>query len=259
MRSIIGLAGLVAGVATVACLLVGARGGHECAFGLVSAACMGGSNIHLEQLLGLVATAAVIVAGPLTVSLVIQVRRHVRLASILDQTAHTTWLAGHEVALVSGLSTPYVAGLPRAQIYCPIGLGQRLSPDELRAVILHERHHQLAHAPFRLVLLAALRPAVQPLPGGRSWLERQRGAIEIAADDHALRSGARRPALARALLKLAAEHPDASFAGYASASDLRLRHLVGDESSGSHAPLSALVLPIPVVALVACLVWGLLR
>ncbi len=263
-RPLLRLALLVGGGTVVACLVVGASGGPECRSGVTSAACLGGSVREARQLLGMTPWIVALLGGLLATLLLVQVRRHEQLARRLERTASTGWLAGQEVRLVPGLVAPCVAGLAPARMYCPADLAERLDADALRAVILHERHHQLAHAPTRLILLAALRPALRLLPGGRGWLERRRGAIEIAADDHALTNGARRSALARALLALGPGDPDPGLAGYMSASELRLRHLVGDASAGTTTADSLAVLAIPVVlavpvaALVACLAWGLL-
>ncbi|MDQ6795123.1 MAG: hypothetical protein M3067_09975 [Chloroflexota bacterium] len=196
------------------------------------------------------------VGGLLAVSILWQVRRHRQLSMLLDRTASPARIADQDVGLVAGLVAPCVAGLARSRIYCPANLAERLSEPELRAVVLHERHHQLVHAPARLVVLAALTPAVGRLEVGRRWAERRRAALEIAADDHALGAGAHRPEIARALLKLGAASLAGGLPSYASASELRLRHLMGEASPagsglGSLAPL---VLPVGVFA--ACLVWG---
>ena len=152
-----------------------------------------------------------------------------------------------------------MAGLARPRIFCPADLAERLSERELRAVVLHERHHQLAHAPARLIILAALAPALERLEVGQRWVERRRAAIEIAADDHALGAGAGRPELARALLKLSPVGLDAGLPGFASVSELRLRHLVGAPTPASSRRLGALaILAMTAGAFVGCLAWTLI-
>jgi Zn-dependent protease with chaperone function len=129
-------------------------------------------------------------------------------------------------------------------------LGLRLEPDELRAVLLHERYHQLDRAPAKLVILEALAPALRAFRGGRAWLAHSIAAFEIAADRHALRQGSSRGALARALVKLAAPQPGTGTIGFASALDLRLQALLDDTPAGASAfPLTWLIAPVAALAL----------
>ena len=249
---------LVAGAVVLVCLFYCSDGGPGCWSGMASLVGLGGSIGGWAPSLPLTASIVTGVVVALLASTVVQMRRHHRLARSFEDAAQTTWLSGHEVRLVPGLTSPCVAGLARSRIYCPPDLAVRLRADELRAVILHERHHQLAHAPARLVLLAALQPVLVRVPGGWAWLERRRASLEIAADDHAIRNGAHRPSLARALIKLSPERPGLRLAGYASASELRLRHLTGEASAGHRSLGSAAVLAVPVIALIACQVRGLL-
>ena len=242
----------------IACLLVGVAGGAVCAPGMATAACLGGSASSIRDVLGATAATGVIAGGLLVASTLWEVRRHGRLSSILDRAASPAWLADQEVRLVPGLDAPYVAGLAHPRIYCPADLAERLSGSELRAVLLHERHHQLAHASVRLVLLAALVPAIGHLGAGRRWVERRRAAIEIAADEHAIEAGAGRPDLARALLKLGSASLDVSLPSYASASELRLRHLTAETIPTSRGLGSVAPAVLPVVAFAACLVWAVI-
>lgn len=164
----------------------------------------------------------------LLVAIVREARRHQRLAANLARLARPATLEGRPVGLVPGLGAAVVAGLRRPRIYCADDLPDRLDAEELRAVILHEHHHQLDDAPARLVLIGAIAPVLGRLEAGRAWMERERARLEIAADAFALEAGASRPALASALVKLASS-PGLSVApGFASAADLRVRALLGD-------------------------------
>lgn len=154
--------------------------------------------------------------------------RHHRLASSLGRLAHEATIDGRPVALVPGLGAAVVAGLRRPRIYCAADLPHRLDAEELRAVILHEHHHQLDRGPARLVLIGALAPLLGRFEDGQAWMERERARVEIAADAYALESGASRPALASALLKLASSPGLSAAPGFASAVDLRLRALLGE-------------------------------
>jgi hypothetical protein len=181
--------------------------------------------------------------------------RHQRLASSLARIAYPASLCGRSVNLVPGLGAAIVAGLHRPQIFCAEDLPRRLEEDELRAVILHEHHHQLVHAPARMVLIGALAPVLGLVESGRAWMERAQARLEIAADAHALASGAPRQALASALVKLASS-PGLSVApGFATASELRLRALLG-ESTGTddNNPLAGR-LAATLIVVVSCLAF----
>ena len=242
----------------VACVLVAVAGRATCAPGMEGTACLGASVSSIRDLLGAAVGLAWIAGGLLVASILCQAGRHRRLSAALGRAASPARLADHDVRLVPGLDAPCVAGLARPRIYCPADLADRLSEPELRAVVLHERHHQLARASARLVVLAAILPAVGLLEAGRRWVERRRAAIEIAADEHALGAGAGRPELARALLKLGSASLDVSLPSYASASELRLRHLTGETIPASRGLGSVAAVVLPVVAFAVCLIWGLL-
>jgi Zn-dependent protease with chaperone function len=174
--------------------------------------------------------------------------RHQQLAGSMARLSSPTTIDGRSVALVPGLGAAVVAGLHRPRIYCADDLLHRLDPDELRAVILHEHHHQLERGPVRLVLIGAIAPVLGRLDAGRAWMERERARIEIAADIYALQAGASRPALASALVKLASTPGMIAAPGFANAADLRVRALLGEatgiDSGGSTGQIAAAIVLI---------------
>jgi beta-lactamase regulating signal transducer with metallopeptidase domain len=178
--------------------------------------------------------------------------RHHRISLRLRAAARHARLAEFEVQEVAGVESALVAGLRRPQIYCSPQLSDRLEPDELRAVLLHERFHQRDRAPAKLVVLEAVAPALRASRSGRVWLAQLMAGLEIAADRHALEEGSSRGALARALLKLAPMHAGGVGIGFASAIDLRLRALL----DGQPPDKQVLLLPwlsAPIAALAVCI------
>ena len=201
--------------------------------------------------------ALLVVGGLLAVALLVAIGReawrHERLAASIGRLAIPATLGERSVELVPGLGAAVVAGLRRPRIFCADDLPDRLDAEELRAVILHEHHHQIEGAPARLVLIGALAPVLGRLEAGRAWMERERARIEIAADAYAIASGASRPALASALVKLSSS-PGLSVApGFASAADLRVRALLGD-ATGIEGDGSAGRVVGAVVLVASCLV-----
>lgn len=204
--------------------------------------------------------AAAIVGAVLLASIGIHAALHHQVARSLWRRARPTVVAGHAVGLVPGLGAALVAGMRHPRIYCSEALATRLTPGELRAVLLHERHHELSHAPARLVVLSALAPFLGRSSLGLSWLERRRAAIEIAADVHAIDNGATRSTLARAILKLRETPTQVSLAGFAAAGDLRLRALLGEDVPPDAPNRRALgtAVVVMVVAALLCSVLSLL-
>jgi beta-lactamase regulating signal transducer with metallopeptidase domain len=153
--------------------------------------------------------------------------RHHRLARRIRRESTPGIEAGIAVRRVDAAAGPFVAGLREPSIFCPVDLADRLEPVELRAVLLHEEHHRRTRAPLRLLPSEALAAAV-PVPVIRGWANQARAVVEIDADRDALRAGASRSALAAALLRLSDSGPLGA-AGFATAAELRVRALLGED------------------------------
>ncbi len=153
--------------------------------------------------------------------------RHVALVRGLRRCSAPAQLAGIPVRTGQIGEAAFVAGLHRPTIYCDAALPERLTAAELRAVLLHERAHQVALDPARLLLLGLVAPVLRRFAWGRQWLAVAVARREIEADRYALSRGARRQDLASALLQLPAM-TNAHVAGFTSAVDLRLQALLGD-------------------------------
>jgi Zn-dependent protease with chaperone function len=122
-----------------------------------------------------------------------------------DPFARASAAAGTEtsrVRVVEGLPTPaFTAGLLSPRIYVARSLAERLSGDELEAVLAHEAAHLKRRDPLRLSVLRFLSCMLFWLPAVRRLTEDMADEAEIRADDHASRD---RPlALASAILTLA--------------------------------------------------------
>jgi len=98
-------------------------------------------------------------------------------------------------------STPeaFCAGLLRPRIYISKAAVERLTEEELRAVVAHEAHHQRSRDPLRVFAGTVLSEAIFFLPGLRRVGERYRELAELAADEAASKAAGAQ-ALASALL-----------------------------------------------------------
>jgi len=92
-------------------------------------------------------------------------------------------------------------GVPRVAV--SRGLIEQLSPEELEAVVVHERYHVRARDPLKLVVARAAARTCFFLPTVGHLVARYVAGRELAADRHSLRDLGR-PALAGALLKVVA-------------------------------------------------------
>jgi Zn-dependent protease with chaperone function len=234
-RDFVGAAALASGTAIIACLVVMP------------------DPWHLPGPFGSAAT-GVIVAGALTLAIVVAARTylHHRLSRRLLRLSRPTTVGRTAVRELSGIEGAFVAGIVRPQIFCSSRLHASLSAAELRGVLLHEQYHQLDRAPAKLVVLDAVAPLLRRFRGGRAWLVQRRTAFEVAADRYALRQGASRAALARALLQLRPQDGMAMGIGFASASELRLRALLDPASAPAPGTTWRWVVQLTVAAALLC-------
>lgn len=213
----------------------------------------GAARVGLEGVLH-VAGGVAAIAAVLVLAIAWHAAGHRRVARALARQSQPGLLLGYEVALVDGLTAPAVAGLLRPRIYCPADLVDRLNERELSAVLLHERSHQAARDPARLVFLSAVATVLPRWDRVRCVIERRIAGFEIAADRNALHAGAQRADLAGALLKLQAPLADATLASYASASELRVRHLLGELQPPPKRQSILLLVAVPIATFVICFV-----
>lgn len=185
---------------------------------------------HLEPV---GATVAALV-GVVVAAALVRASQHHRLVRALRSRSVPVQLSGVAVRTGELGDAAFVAGLGRPTIFCDEQLPDRLTPGQLRAVLLHEQAHQRAWDPARLLLVALIAPIAGPVPGGRQWIATTLARREIAADRHALANGAERWELAAALLELP-PLANAHGAGFTPAAELRL-HALLDETSGPTTP-----------------------
>lgn len=176
--------------------------------------------------LTLTALGALVVIRALT-ALLRCARAHRRLKGALvaqDSIHGATIVAGHRPAA-------FCCGLVRPRAYVTRGAVERLSDDELRQVIAHERHHVRRRDPLRLALGRSAAYGLFYLPVLGDLLDGWARLSELAADDAASSSERERDALARAML---------TFDEWGTAvGDDRIDNLCGDVPAVS-VPLAAL-------------------
>jgi len=170
--------------------------------------------------------------------------------------ATTHELFGVTVHIIGDAAVACTAGPLRPRIFLGGRLLALLDDDELRAVVLHERAHQIGLDPLRAAARAAVRRLLPSSLVTPDAVARQDARREIRADAVAQRHGASRQALAAALLKVPAA--PAATVGFAPATELRVRALITGGAATTSGPGHSLVgggVGI-VLGIVLCL-WGL--
>lgn len=192
--------------------------------------------------------AGTVAVGALTVAVfAIRAWRHVRVCRAFTAASVPGAVGDVAVRWLPFDAAAAVAGLGRPKVFCDPTLRSALDAEELRAVVLHERHHQLRRDPLRLIALDTISPIVERMPGGRQWIEDRRATIEIEADAYVLHHGTSRRDLIRALMKVGHGPAAQGAASFAPAVDQRLRALV-EVDAGEGGPASARrgVLPLAI-------------
>ncbi|MGO1560798.1 Peptidase M48, Ste24p precursor [Actinomycetales bacterium JB111] len=191
-------------------------------------------------------------------ALVRRARRSRAAARSLRACARTRTIAGHPVSVIES-DHPVAMALPgrHGGIVVSTAALDRLTDDELSAVIAHERAHVEEHHHAILALVESVAAYLRWIPLVRSIADSLPHYVEIAADKRA-RAAAGTPALVGALLALGDR--DASDApGFAAALHAngphRIREIV-QPSSGAAGALSAglIAVGLSALALVAALV-----
>lgn len=208
-----------------------------------------GDPLFLVETLGAVGVAIWILVATVLVG------RSAALARELTGAAVTRSISGVECRIVpGGRPRAFVAGVGRPSVFVTTGALEALTPDELRAVVLHEAHHARTLAPVRAALVDAWRGAGHCVPWLGAMLAARLAAIEIDADRFALFGGVERRHLASALVKL---ETWAGSVGFTGGGDGRLRALLGEATLPTRtAPVEWLPLLVVVALAVGCRLAG---
>jgi Zn-dependent protease with chaperone function len=169
-------------------------------------------------------------------------------------------LAGSLALIESDERFAFTLGVRRPTIYISRAATQQLDDGELKAVLLHEKHHVQHGDALAVRRLRALRAMLGYLPGVRWLTEAFLRSREYAADDSVVAATGGHLALLRAFLKLQpTASPDRYAVGYMDFAVGRVNRLKGvadrddvqSEISGARALLVsfAVLVLLPVVTL----------
>lgn len=113
-------------------------------------------------------------------------------------------VGGRVTVFDSPVALAFTTGLARPHVYLSTAAVSELEPDELEAVVLHERAHLVRRDPLRIALARLLASALFFVPMAEALRRRFEVAKELDADREVVASQRQTAALAGALVKLGA-------------------------------------------------------
>jgi hypothetical protein len=153
--------------------------------------------------------------------------RQLRAAAKLSRglrVIHEIEMAGQRLSVIEDEHPQaFCLGYLRPEIFVSTGALEKLSCEELRAVVAHEAHHAGRRDPLRLMAGRAVADALFFLRPLRRMVTRYAELAELAADEAAVRDAGTRP-LASALLSFGEHRTPAGVTGIAPE---RVDHLTG--------------------------------
>lgn len=147
-------------------------------------------------------------------------------AGRLRSALAATGVPPESVAVCAELAMPTVAGFLRPRIVIPALLVEELSPEELRAILLHENTHRERRDPLRALVARIASAVFFFYPVVYPILRRLRATAELACDERVVSAGVSADAYARALarsLRIGLASPAFAPAAAGSVSLLRVR------------------------------------
>ena len=140
----------------------------------------------------------------------------------------------------------FTGGFLQPRVFVSTGLLEALSEAEMRAVILHEFHHQKSKDPLKGLLVSFLTDFLFFLPTSRFLKKTYSLDVELTADAHSVRHRSDPADLAVSLLKMQRSGgPAASW--FFDPTAERAKHLLG-ERSRVRQPLARVLLTVVVLA-----------
>lgn len=163
-------------------------------------------------------------------------------------------VATHLRVFADDAALAHTSGLLRPQIWVSTALARGLAPDELDAVLWHEREHLLRRDPLRVLIARVVASLFVIVPAIRVAAMRFEIAKELDADGAAVRAQGGPAALAGALVAIGGRAAPADLAvGAWSMTNVRVDQLCGEDPSSLLPTASRRVRALSVVALALAL------
>ena len=175
--------------------------------------------------------------------------------SEIEPLTHRLGLKDKVHLLDSETPLSFCAGFIWPRIYLSRGIIEKLTPEQLEALLLHEKHHLENYDPLKILLGRLVVSALFFIPILQDILKRYFIEKEIAADRSAIQYQGHYRGIAGTLEKLLPEHPATSVKGLAvggaDALAYRIDYLRGHTPQQVHRiPISHLAISFLVIALI---------
>jgi Zn-dependent protease with chaperone function len=180
-------------------------------------------------------------------------RRRIAMPHRLRRLADDLGLAGQIDYVAHSSAFAFSYGLCRPRVCLSSGLVRLLSDAELRAVLVHERHHLTSHDPLKILVSRAAAAGLFFLPVARELRDRYLVSKEIAADETTAQDETGDLPLASALLKLVSGErrawpEDVAAIGAFNVTHERIQRLIdGRPGVTALPPLKAVIVSVAVV------------
>ena len=163
-------------------------------------------------------------------------------------------LKGRVYLIDSDAPLCFCAGLLSPRIYISRAMVDELAPEELEALLLHEKYHLESRDPLKVLLGQSLVSALFFVPILRDLYRRYLTSKEIAADRKAIREQGNLRGLAGALAKLVTEgqggYPEGVGVGAAESVNQRIDHLTGQKGHPWRGSLPRLVASLAILIII---------
>lgn len=132
--------------------------------------------------------------------------RMVKSSTKLTEAARSINLLGKVVEVQQSKSEIFCYGFFAPNICITSKLVQRVSKNQLRAILLHEKNHLASHDPLKIFIINVVKKSLPFFPGLKKLINQFEIGLELSADERATNNFREVKSLGKALLKIAEEN-----------------------------------------------------
>lgn len=134
--------------------------------------------------------------------------RTVKPSSKLTETARSINLLGKVVEVQQSKSEIFCYGFFKPRICITSRLVRRVSKNQLRAILLHEKNHLASRDPLKIFIINVVKKCLPFFPGLKKLIKQFEIGLELSADERATNHFREVKPLGKALLKIAEDNKE---------------------------------------------------